>query len=69
MVSEDTIYYEQLVPQFVKNIEKLGVFGSYKAGDYLLARYEDRLLWIQVIEDGFNYIKIQIKGLELQVYF
>lgn len=37
-----------------------------RAGEFLLARYEDRLMWIQVLETGYDYVIIQMKGLELQ---
>lgn len=35
-------------------------------GSFLLGRYDDRLILIQLIDSGFNYAKVQIKGLELQ---
>ena len=31
-----------------------------------MARFDDRLIWIQVLESGFNFVRIQLKGLELQ---
>ncbi|CAG2109721.1 unnamed protein product [Medioppia subpectinata] len=65
--TNDTIYYEQLVPQFIKSLgNQCPVMSCCRAGSFLLARFDDRLVWIQVLESGFNYIKIQLKGLELQ---
>jgi hypothetical protein len=53
--------------QFVQSLQKqCPLISSCKTGSFLLARFGDRLIWIQVLETGFNYIKIQIKGLELQ---
>jgi hypothetical protein len=53
--------------QFIKSLQRqCSLISSCKAGSFLLARFGDRLIWIQILESGFNYIKIQIKGLELQ---
>ena len=40
--------------------------STCKTGSFLLGRYDDRLMFIQILESGFNYSKVQIKGLELQ---
>ena len=35
-------------------------------GDHFLVRFEDRMLWIQIMERGNNYFVFNFKGLELQ---
>ena len=43
-----------------------GKLGSQHPGNHLLARHEDRTVWIQVLEKGNGYLYYQAKGLELQ---
>ena len=67
--STDWTFYEQLMPalQEALNIEFYsGVFSNAKAGDFYLARFQDRIIWISVLEHGFMYKNIVVKGLELQ---
>ena len=65
--TNDTIYYRQLMPQFIQSLAKeCPSLSAGRVGDFLLARFDDRLIWIQIIESGFNFVRIQVKGLELQ---
>ena len=40
--------------------------GEPSVGAHYLVRYQDRLIWVQVLERGYLYTSISIKGLELQ---
>ena len=67
--SGDGIYYEQLIPPLVKQMHKAlrsGQLGILHPGNHLLARYEDRTVWIQMAEKGNGYVYYLAKGLELQ---
>eukprot|EP00111_Clytia_hemisphaerica_P005087 TCONS_00014638-protein len=67
--SSDWTFYEQLTPalQEALNVEFYsGVFSNAQAGDFYLARFQDRIIWISVLEHGFMYKNIVVKGLELQ---
>ena len=44
----------------------LSFVGEVKTGNYYLLRYQDRLVWVQILEQGLGYCKISVKGLELQ---
>lgn len=45
---------------------RLVFVGDMSPGSYYLLRYQDRLVWLQIIERGFGYCQISVKGLELQ---
>ncbi|KAH9422770.1 Pecanex-like protein 4 [Dermatophagoides pteronyssinus] len=57
MTIDDTIndaaYYRQLMPRLIDSLHRK-------------TRFDDRLMWFQVLESGHNYCQIQMKGLELQ---
>ncbi|XP_068230069.1 pecanex-like protein 4 [Palaemon carinicauda] len=66
---EDSVYYEQLTPHVIfalHNLVQIGSLGFVEPGEHFLLRYEDRFLWIQILECGFTYVYYSIKGLELQ---
>lgn len=55
------------MPELIQNlIRQCPVISTCRVGTYLLARFDDRLIWIQILESGYNYVRIQVKGLELQ---
>ncbi|XP_064484907.1 pecanex-like protein 4 isoform X2 [Ornithodoros turicata] len=65
----DSVYYKQMAPHLTEAIRVSianGTMGSLEAGALLLARLEERLLWIQVLESGYGFHTFNIKGLELQ---
>ncbi len=65
--SSDAAYYHQLLPRLTEALRRQRLLWDFThAGEFLLARYEDRLLWLQVLESGHNYVTVQAKGLELQ---
>ncbi|XP_067847994.1 pecanex-like protein 4 isoform X2 [Heptranchias perlo] len=40
--------------------------GNPSPGSHFLCRFQDRLIWVLILERGFSYCCINIKGLELQ---
>ncbi|XP_047735688.1 pecanex-like protein 4 [Hyalella azteca] len=65
----DAAYYAQLTPYLLSllvSCHHSGALGFLDAGDQLLLRFEDRLVWIQVLEIGFGHVYFSVKGLELQ---
>ncbi|NXI16027.1 PCX4 protein, partial [Irena cyanogastra] len=68
-VCSDTIYYQQLVPGLAAALQSAlaaGSLGLSLPGSHYLCRFQDRLMWILVLEKGFTYCGVNIKGLELQ---
>ncbi|XP_076042751.1 pecanex-like protein 4 [Oratosquilla oratoria] len=66
---EDSVYYEQLTPHIafaVHSVVQSGSLGHVEPGEHFLLRWEDRLLWIQIVECGLTHCYYSIKGLELQ---
>jgi len=66
---QDSVYYEQLIPPLINSVHhavRAGKLGLQQAGNYLLARHEDRLAYIQIMEKGNGYMVYSAKGLELQ---
>nr|CAH56141.1 hypothetical protein [Homo sapiens] len=43
-----------------------GSLGLLLPGSHYLGRFQDRLMWIMILECGYTYCSINIKGLELQ---
>ena len=65
--SNDAIYYQQLFPRLIESLHRQQLFWDFcYGGQFLLARFDDRLMWLQVLECGHNYAQVQMKGLELQ---
>ena len=65
----DTVYYQQLCPQLQQSLRRLfasGSLGEPHPGSHYLFRFQDRLAWICVLERGFGYATVYMKGLELQ---
>ena len=52
--------------QIIHQSIRAGRLGLQQPGNFLLARHEDRTIWIQIVEKGNGYIYYQAKGLELQ---
>ncbi|NXA10504.1 PCX4 protein, partial [Sapayoa aenigma] len=68
-VCSDSVYYEQLVPSLAVALQSAlaaGSLGLSLPGSHYLCRFQDRLMWILVLEKGFTYCGVNIKGLELQ---
>nr|XP_033808382.1 pecanex-like protein 4 [Geotrypetes seraphini]XP_033808383.1 pecanex-like protein 4 [Geotrypetes seraphini]XP_033808384.1 pecanex-like protein 4 [Geotrypetes seraphini] len=68
-VCPDTVYYRQMAPCLAAALQSAfatGSLGLLSSGSHYLCRFQDRLMWIHVLERGFTYCCINIKGLELQ---
>ncbi|XP_071894263.1 pecanex-like protein 4 isoform X2 [Anas platyrhynchos] len=68
-VCSDTVYYQQMVPSLAVALQSAlaaGSLGLFLPGSHYLCRFQDRLMWILVLEKGFTYCGVNIKGLELQ---
>ncbi|XP_030131039.4 pecanex-like protein 4 isoform X2 [Taeniopygia guttata] len=68
-VCPNTVYYRQLVPGLAAALQSAlvaGGLGLSLPGSHYLCRFQDRLMWILVLEKGFTYCGVNIKGLELQ---
>ncbi|XP_053553277.1 pecanex-like protein 4 [Bombina bombina] len=65
----DTVYYQQMVPGFASALQAAftsGSLGVVTPGSHFLCRFQDRLIWLLVLERGYAYCCVNIKGLELQ---
>ena len=65
----DWVFYQQMTPHLQRVLSReftSGALSNSNAGDYLLVRFQDRIIWISVLEHGFLYDHLAVKGLELQ---
>lgn len=65
----DAVYYKQLTPEVLTSLTQSlasGTLGIGRAGDHFILRYQDRLMWVHVVESGYLYSSLIIKGLEMQ---
>lgn len=65
----DAVYYKQLTPEVVAALTQSlasGALGIKQAGDHFIMRYQDRLIWLHVVESGYRFNSVIIKGLEMQ---
>ncbi|KAJ8290318.1 hypothetical protein GJAV_G00011360 [Gymnothorax javanicus] len=65
----DSVYYQQMSGSLAGALGTAfarGAMGSLKPGSHFLGRFQDRVVWILVLERGFGYCCLNIKGLELQ---
>ncbi|XP_029454042.1 pecanex-like protein 4 [Rhinatrema bivittatum] len=68
-ICPDTVYYQQIAPCLAAALQSsfaTGSLGLLSSGSHYLCRFQDRLMWILVLEKGFTYCCVNIKGLELQ---
>eukprot|EP00050_Salpingoeca_kvevrii_P017787 m.68246 g.68246 ORF g.68246 m.68246 type:complete len:1133 (+) comp7726_c0_seq2:492-3890(+) len=67
--STDAAYYEQVLPSVARLLDSApvsGALGVLSPGDMLLMRFQNKMIVLQVLERGFNFCSVVIKGLELQ---
>ena len=64
-VEDDSAYYRQMSLPLLKAIHKTVLCHS-EVGSHFLARHDDRIMWIQVLERGNGYMVYKLKGMELQ---
>lgn len=65
----DSIYYQQMSRSLacaLSNGFAMGSLGSLSPGSHFLGRFQDRVVWIVILERGYGYCTVNIKGLELQ---
>ncbi|CAH1261825.1 PCNX4 [Branchiostoma lanceolatum] len=68
-VCPDTMYFRQVAAAFSKALGRAfssGSLGDPEPGSHYLVRYQDRSMWVQVLERGHGFCTVSIKGLELQ---
>ncbi|XP_073427369.1 pecanex-like protein 4 isoform X2 [Dendrobates tinctorius] len=68
-ICADTVYYQQMVPGFSAALQSAfasGSLGLVNPGSHFLCRFQDRLIWLLILERGYSYCCVNIKGLELQ---
>lgn len=65
---EDSVYYQEAESQLVKAVSSSISNGAIhtQPGSYLLLRFQDRLVAVVILEVGFGFCTLSIRGLELQ---
>lgn len=65
----DSIFYQQMSTSLASALRTAfarGSLGSLAPGSHFLGRFQDRMVWIMILERGYGYCTVNIKGLELQ---
>ncbi|XP_077476276.1 pecanex-like protein 4 [Stigmatopora argus] len=65
----DSIFYQQMSGSLALALRTAfarGSLGSLAPGSHFLGRFQDRMVWIMILERGYGYCTVNIKGLELQ---
>lgn len=65
----DSQFYLQALPalkQFVLQRLAVGAMGQVQPGDHWLLRFQNRFVWVHILETGFGHVTAVFKGLELQ---
>ncbi|XP_070836020.1 pecanex-like protein 4 [Chaetodon trifascialis] len=65
----DSIFYQQMSGSLASALRTAlarGSLGSLAPGSHFLGRFQDRMVWIVILERGYGYCTVNIKGLELQ---
>ncbi|XP_028251609.1 pecanex-like protein 4 [Parambassis ranga] len=65
----DSIFYQQMSGSLASALRVAfarGSLGSLAPGSHFLGRFQDRMVWIMILERGYGYCTVNIKGLELQ---
>ncbi|TNN84213.1 Pecanex-like protein 4 [Liparis tanakae] len=65
----DSIFYQQMSGSLASALRTAfarGSLGSLAPGSHFLGRFQDRMVWIMILERGYGYCTVNIKGLELQ---
>ncbi|XP_031134708.1 pecanex-like protein 4 [Sander lucioperca] len=65
----DSIFYQQMSGSLASALRTAfarGSLGSLAPGSHFLGRFQDRMVWIMILERGHGYCTVNIKGLELQ---
>lgn len=65
----DSVFYQQMSASLAAALRMAfarGSLGSLSPGSHFLGRFQDRMVWIMILERGYGYCTVNIKGLELQ---
>nr|XP_020446603.1 pecanex-like protein 4 isoform X2 [Monopterus albus] len=65
----DSVFYQQMSGSLASSLRMAfarGSLGSLAPGSHFLGRFQDRMVWIMILERGYGYCTVNIKGLELQ---
>ncbi|MED6294403.1 hypothetical protein CHARACLAT_020705 [Characodon lateralis] len=65
----DSVFYQQMSESLASALRTAfasGSLGSVAPGSHFLGRFQDRMVWIMILERGYGYCTVNIKGLELQ---
>ncbi|MED6256855.1 hypothetical protein ATANTOWER_030285 [Ataeniobius toweri] len=65
----DSVFYQQMSGSLASALRTAfasGSLGSVAPGSHFLGRFQDRMVWIMILERGYGYCTVNIKGLELQ---
>ncbi|XP_020775389.2 pecanex-like protein 4 [Boleophthalmus pectinirostris] len=65
----DSVFYQQMSESLASALRMAfarGSLGSLAPGSHFLGRFQDRMVWIMILERGYGYCTVNIKGLELQ---
>uniref|UniRef100_A0AAX7SS86 Pecanex-like protein n=1 Tax=Astatotilapia calliptera TaxID=8154 RepID=A0AAX7SS86_ASTCA len=65
----DSVFYQQMSGSLacaLRTAFARGSLGSLAPGSHFLGRFQDRMVWIMILERGYGYCTVNIKGLELQ---
>ncbi|XP_013869308.1 pecanex-like protein 4 [Austrofundulus limnaeus] len=65
----DSIFYQQMSGSLASALRTAftrGSLGSLAPGSHFLGRFQDRMVWIMILERGYGYCTVNVKGLELQ---
>ncbi|XP_051881666.1 pecanex-like protein 4 isoform X2 [Pristis pectinata] len=68
-ICPDSVYYQHMKHNLAAafcTAFSAGSLGNPTPGSHYLCRFQDRLVWVLILERGFGYCCINIKGLELQ---
>ncbi|XP_077997388.1 pecanex-like protein 4 [Glandiceps talaboti] len=68
-ICPDTIYYQQVAPNLAASLRSSladGSLGDVHPGCHYLTRFQDRMVWLQVLEKGYGFCTFSVKGLEMQ---
>ncbi|XP_041070900.1 pecanex-like protein 4 [Carcharodon carcharias] len=68
-ICPDSVYYQHMMHNLAAafcTAFSAGSMGNSSPGSHFLCRFQDRLIWVLILERGFGYCCISVKGLELQ---
>lgn len=67
-LNSDTVYYQQALPALMSSLQQTVASGCVvpQAGDQILFRFQDRIVWVSVLEVGSTFFTATFQGLELQ---